>query len=102
MNDREYVERERREYARRLVEIERASKADKLEAAAEFEKSLTEHPWIVVERMRWMLEGHCGYGAAASPLSRCLPTKSCARRARRLMSGCTRRRRDEGSTGGIL
>ncbi len=64
MKDREYVERERREYARRLVEIERASKADKLEAAAEFEKSLTEHPWIIVERMRWMLEGHYGYGAA--------------------------------------
>lgn len=64
MNDREYAERERREYARRLVEIERASKADKLEAAAEFEKSLTEHPWIIVERMRWMLEGNYGYGAA--------------------------------------
>lgn len=64
MKDREYVDNRRREYARRLVEIERAPKADKLEAAAEFEKSLTEHPWIIVERMRWMLEGHYGYGAA--------------------------------------
>lgn len=64
MKDREYVNSERREYARRLVEIERASKADKMEAAAEFEKSLTEHPWIIVERMRWMLEGCYGYGAA--------------------------------------
>lgn len=64
MKDRDYVDSERREYARRLVEIERAPKADKLEAAAEFAKALTEHPWVIVERMRWMLEGHYGYGAA--------------------------------------
>ena len=64
MKDREYVDSKRREYARRLVEIERQSAGDKREAAAEFEKSLTEHPWIIVERMRWMLEEHCGYGAA--------------------------------------
>ena len=64
MKDREYVDYKRREYAGQIVGVERASKADKLEAAAEFEKSLTEHPWIIVERMRWMLEGHYGYGAA--------------------------------------
>ena len=64
MNDREYVDYERREYFRRIVKVERQSAGDKREAAAEFEKSLTEHPWIIVERMRWMLEGHYGYGAA--------------------------------------
>jgi len=64
MNDREYVDYERREYARRVTGIERQSAGDKREAAAEFEKSLTEHPWVIVERMRWLLEGHYGYGAA--------------------------------------
>jgi len=64
MKDHEYVECKRREYARRLVEIERASKADKLEAAAEFEKSLTEHPWIIAERIGWLLTGCYGWAEA--------------------------------------
>lgn len=58
----EYERRELSEARKRIQEIERASLADRKEAAAEFLGAMQAYPQLVAERVGWLLAGNYGYG----------------------------------------
>lgn len=58
----EYERRELAEANQRLHEVERASLADRKEAAAEFFEAMRDRPEVVAERVGWLLNGNYGYG----------------------------------------
>lgn len=61
-SDREYEEREAREFQRQMKAADKGSLAERREAAASFAEALRDPP-LIAERVRWLVEGCFGYGA---------------------------------------
>ena len=62
-SQREYEEREYKEFKRQLLSTLELSKKDKLEARAELLEALRNDPKLVAQRINWMIDGNYGYGA---------------------------------------
>ena len=58
----DYEHRELDDANRRLRDVERASLADRKEAAAQFFEAMRDSPELVAERLGWLLDGSYGYG----------------------------------------
>lgn len=61
-DQKEYEQQERREAQRKIDEVDMAPLSDRQEARASWRDSCVQHPELVAERVRWLLNGSYGYG----------------------------------------
>lgn len=62
-SQREYEDREFREFQNKLREVERAPLAERKESCREFFEAMKDSPDTVAERVGWLIDGSYGYGA---------------------------------------